>query len=38
MEIGKYVFGKKHGKLAHWKNLAHKIIYDMLGVRSSKPM
>jgi len=30
MEIGKYFFGKKHGKLAHLKNLAPKIIYAIV--------
>jgi hypothetical protein len=27
MEIGESFFGKNHGKLAHWRNLAPKIIY-----------
>jgi len=27
MEIGESSFGKNHGKLAHLKNLAPKIIY-----------
>jgi hypothetical protein len=29
MEIGEYCFGENHGKLAHLKNLAPKIIYAM---------
>jgi hypothetical protein len=28
MEIDESFFGKKHGKLAHLRNLAPKIIYD----------
>jgi hypothetical protein len=28
MEIGESFFGKNHGKSAHWRNLAPKIIYD----------
>jgi hypothetical protein len=28
MEIGESFFGKNHGKLAHLRNLAPKIIYD----------
>jgi hypothetical protein len=27
MEIGESFFGKNHGKLAHLRNLAPKIIY-----------
>jgi hypothetical protein len=29
MEIGESFFGKNHGKLAHLRNLAPKIIYSM---------
>jgi hypothetical protein len=29
MEIGESFLGKKHGKLAHFRNLAPKIIYGL---------
>jgi hypothetical protein len=32
MEIGKSCFRKNHGKLAHLRNLAPKIIYGVNGV------
>jgi hypothetical protein len=28
MEISKYFFGKKHGKLAHGRNLSPKVFPD----------
>jgi hypothetical protein len=27
MEIGEYLFGKKHGKIAHGRYIAPKIFY-----------
>jgi hypothetical protein len=32
MEIGEYVFGKKHGKLVHLQNLSPKIIYSSKNI------
>jgi hypothetical protein len=29
MEIGESFLGENHGKLAHWRNLAPKIIYEI---------
>jgi hypothetical protein len=28
MEISESLFGKNHGKLAHWRNVSPKIIYE----------
>jgi hypothetical protein len=34
MEIGESYFEKNYGKLAHWRNVAPKIIYGYKGVVS----
>jgi hypothetical protein len=34
MEIGESFFGKNHGKLAHLRNLAPKIIYGSIVSRT----